>query len=170
MLCPKLLTSFYSFPCFSSFKNQSITLKEFFFLLNKTCFLFFHLNWKIAQAKWCILSGTAIPTAQNSARQISTWHFSLQSFHKSSPDTLGSGQIIPPFLDTDLSLAVLIWKSSSSTTRFSFMKLLLSAMKLMPRSLLKICCSPADHVWKNQPSQRNQSLQKKKRAKAKHGG
>lgn len=29
--------------------------------------------------------------------------------------------------------------------------------------LLRICCFPADHVWKNQPSWINQSLQKRER-------
>lgn len=133
MLCPNSQVSIHSHIS-GALKICKSPWKNFFFLLDKTCFLFFHLNWKIAQAKQCIVGGTAIPSALALAVQFSMWQFYLQSFHKSSPEMLRNGQFILPLLDTDLSLAVLIWKSSF----FSFKGWPLS-MKLMPHV---VCSEP----------------------------
>lgn len=84
--------------------------------------------------------------------------FFAHHFPHFSPGRLRSRWIIPSSLDTESRSAVLTWKSTSLHTCFGFTSWALS-VKLMPR-VVYIESFIAYHVWKDQPSQKNQIWKK----------
>lgn len=107
---------------------------SFLFLLDRTCCLLFYLNWKIMQAKRCVVDGTAVPTALVLAVQLfctgqfstcgvsSLWSRQAQKWVNCSSSSGHRLQISSAQLEVHLLCTV---------TRFSFTKWALS-VKLMP--------------------------------------